>query len=536
MEFCSWLGSYKVEVLKMEDNEKEKRKQKDILNAGVAGATYETIQRLGDAAKQHYVAYSGVDNESGKALVKGLKQIANEKINPDYKFQNIHQQAGFAAEVKEVARSNAERIIKGDSTRKIRTDDLGRVNDPLYDTVNIDADGNILDGSGTQMKFLGASEKDPAGVGDATRALNKLQTKKFEKYLDKDAKIGVPSEQYDKIIQEANDKIKDLSRQLENQKNAGNAIQIQEIQKKIDKLEKIKRNLRKSSVSSKEAVSARLHPELSTAMDVAKISHRAGVQTAETAAIIGGSVSVVKNLVAVCKGEEEIGEAVVNVAKDTTSTAAVGYGTGFVGTTLKSAMQNSKSQYLRTLSKTNIAGTIVSFTVSASKTLSRYFKGEIDGVECLETLGEQGTGMVSAAVFSAVGQMAIPNLVLGGLIGGMAGYALSSATYGVLTQALKEEKLAHEQRIIIEKTCEEHIKMLREYRAEMEKIINDYLIDSMDIFRESFSELKSALAIGDVDRFVENANIITERFGKEAPFSSMEDFESKMIMGSTFKL
>ena len=147
----------------MEDNEKEKRKQKDILNAGVAGATYETIQRLGDAAKQHYVAYSGVDNESGKALVKGLKQIANEKINPDYKFQNIHQQAGFAAEVKEVARSNAERIIKGDSTRKIRTDDLGRVNDPLYDTVNIDADGNILDGSGTQMKFLGASEKDPAG-------------------------------------------------------------------------------------------------------------------------------------------------------------------------------------------------------------------------------------------------------------------------------------------------------------------------------------------------------------------------------------
>ena len=132
--------------------------------------------------------------------------------------------------------------------------------------------------------------------------------------------------------------------------------------------------------------------------------------------------------------------------------------------------------------------------------------------------------------------MAIPNLVLGGLIGGMAGYALSSATYGVLTQALKEEKLAHEQRIIIEKTCEEHIKMLREYRAEMEKIINDYLIDSMDIFRESFSEIKSALAIGDVDRFVENANIITERFGKEAPFSSMEDFESKMIMGSTFKL
>lgn len=520
----------------MYEKEEKKRKQKDLVNAGIAGAAYETVQKYGEAAKQHYVAYAGMDNESGQALVKGLEQISKEKINPEYKFQNIHQQAGFSAEVKEVARSNAEHIIKGDSSRKIRTDDLGRVNDPLYDTVTIDANGNIVDGSGVQMKFLGASEKDPTGAEDAVRALKKLQSKKFEKYLDQDAKIAVPSNQYDGMMHEADEKIKDLSGQLENQKSKGNTEQVQVLQKRIDKLEKIKQNLRKSSVSSDEAVFARMHPGLSTAVDVAQVSHQAGAQMAGMAAIIGGSASIIKNLVSVCKGEKEPGEAVLNVAWDTGTAAGVGYGTGFAGSILKGAMQNSKSQYAQVLSKTNVAGTIVAVTVSATKTFTRYFKGEIDGVECLETLGEEGTGMVSSAMFSVVGQVAIPIPVVGGLIGGMVGYAMSSAMYGVLTQSLKEEKLAHEQRIMIERACEEHIKMIREYRAEMEYIINEYLVESMDVFRESFTGIKDALAIDDVDWFIENTNTIKESFGGKASFSSMEDFNKKMMAGSTFKL
>ncbi|HIX80385.1 MAG TPA: hypothetical protein H9980_00200, partial [Candidatus Erysipelatoclostridium merdavium] len=222
----------------MDEDRNKKGKEDDLIRAGIAGASYETIQRYGDATKQHYVAYSGVDNETDTTLAKGLKQIAKEKINPDYKFQNVHQQAGFSAEVKDVARTNAEKIIDGDKTRKIRTDDLGRVNDPLYDTVSIDENGNIIDGTGNQMKFLGASEKDPTGAGDAARALNKLLSKKFEKYLEHDIKIDVPSDQYDKILQEANSKVEFLSKKLEFQKNTGNVEQVKKIQEKIDKLEK----------------------------------------------------------------------------------------------------------------------------------------------------------------------------------------------------------------------------------------------------------------------------------------------------------
>lgn len=79
-------------------------KQNRIRKAALEGANFEAVQRYGNAAKQHYVAYSGVDNEAGKQLSKGLKSISNSRVNHNYQSQNIKQQAGFSAEVKSVAR------------------------------------------------------------------------------------------------------------------------------------------------------------------------------------------------------------------------------------------------------------------------------------------------------------------------------------------------------------------------------------------------------------------------------------------------
>ena len=199
-------------------------------------------------------------------------------------------------------------------------------------------------------------------------------------------------------------------------------------------------------------------------------------------------------------------------------------------------MQNSASEYTRALAKINVAGTIVAVTVSASKTLSKYFKGEIDGTQCLEDLGEQGAGMIASSMFTVIGQTVIPIPVVGGLVGSMVGYALSSATYGILMNSLKEAKLAHEERVAIEKACEEHINMIREYRAQMNEIIEEYLSGAMEVFNDSFSGIKDALAIGDVDLFIESANNITSSFGGNKPFETMEEFNDKMLLGETFKI
>ena len=511
-------------------------KKNDLLNAAIVGGTYQTTQKYGDAVKQHFVAYSGRDNETGINLVKGLKDIAEGKINPDYEFQNISQQSGFAAEVKEVARSNAEAIINDDSTRKIRTDDLGRINDQLYDTLTIDKNGNIIDGTGEQIKFLGSSKDDPKGLGNAKRAFDKLSSKEFKKYLDNDAKIVVPPEQYQEILQEADAEINKLSSQLDRLKNSEKTEEFTKIENRIKDLKKLKENLKKASLTTEEAREARLSPKLSTAKDVLKLSHRAGLDAAQTASLIGGSVSIVKNITAVFKNEKNTGEAVRDVALDTGRAGALGYGTGFAGSIIKGAMQNSESTYIRALSKTNIAGTTVNIAITSTRILTNYFNGEIDGVQCLEMLGQEGVGMVASAMFATIGQIAIPIPVVGGLIGGMIGYALSSASYGLLLNALKEKEMAHKERMYIESVCAEHIKMIREYRLEIEKIINQYLSNKLEVFNEAFTGIKNALEIGDIDLFIENTNRITENFGGKPAFSTIDEFDKIMLTKTTIKI
>ena len=511
-------------------------KKNGLLNAAIVGGTYQTTQKYGDAVKQHFVAYSGRDNETGINLVKGLKDIAEGKINPDYEFQNISQQSGFAAEVKEVARSNAEAIINDDSTRKIRTDDLGRINDQLYDTLTIDKNGNIIDGTGEQIKFLGSSKDDPKGLGNAKRAFDKLSSKEFKKYLDNDAKIVVPPEQYQGILQEADAEINKLSSQLDRLKNSEKTEEFTKIENRIKDLKKLKENLKKASLTTEEAREARLSPKLSTAKDVLKLSHRAGLDAAQTASLIGGSVSIVKNITAVFKNEKNTGEAVRDVALDTGRAGALGYGTGFAGSIIKGAMQNSESTYIRALSKTNIAGTTVNIAITSTRILTNYFNGKIDGVQCLEMLGQEGVGMVASAMFATIGQIAIPIPVVGGLIGGMIGYALSSASYGLLLNALKEKEMAHKERMYIESVCAEHIKMIREYRLEIEKIINQYLSNKLEVFNEAFTGIKNALEIGDIDLFIENTNRITENFGGKPAFSTIDEFDEIMLAKTTIKI
>lgn len=515
----------------------EKERHDDLKNAVISGAAAETVQRYGAAAKEHFVAYSGVDNEAGKTLAKGLKSVSQERINPQYRYRNIHQQAGFSAEIKDVARENAKNIINGSADRKIRTDDLGRVNDPLFDHVKLDANGNPIKGTGAQMKFIGASEKDPTGAGAPKRAFTKLEkNKNFQKYLENDAKIEVPSDYYDGMQQAADARLEELQKELSKMQERGDTEQQKNLQAKIDKVQKIKQNLRESSLTSDEAVEARLHPAWSTAKDVTKISHEAGLNGAMFGATIGGTTAVVRNAVALVQGKVELDEAAKDVAIQTAGSAAMGYGTTFVGAALKGAMQNSTNEGVRTLAETNLPGTVVAVSVSTAKVMAKFVSGEIDGRECLEELGESGTTMVASAMFATIGQIAIPIPVVGGMIGGMVGYALASASYQTLMQALREKDMAAERRRIIEEECAQQIALIQEYRAQLEKDIHEYLVGQYETFNAAFGSIKDALEIGDVDGYIRGMNSITHALGGTTQFETVDEFNDFMEGDEAFLL
>ncbi len=202
-------------------------------------------------------------------------------------------------------------------------------------------------------------------------------------------------------------------------------------------------------------------------------------------------MSIITNIVASVKGDIEPEQAVVNVVKDTASSAAVGYGTGYATSVVSIAMNGAKSGYVKTLSKTSLPAAIVTATIGTTTVMTRYFKGELTGLECFEQLGEQGVGMISSALFSTLGGLAIP--VVGNIVGSMVGYAIASASYGTLLNSIKEAKASYEERVRVERECEEYIKLIREYRMEMEEHIKKYLMDNEAVFHKSFDDMKQWL-------------------------------------------
>lgn len=508
------------------DGKSRKEEEEKLLKIGIAGANSESVSRGGAAVKEFLVGYSGVDNETGKHLTKGLKDISKSKINPKYEEQNYKQQAGFSAENLEVSKTNAENILNGKKERKIRTDDLGRTNDQFEDHVLLDEHGNVIHGSGTQMKIVGSSPQETA---------DKLLSKKYDKYVENNTPIEVASDQYEPVKKELEQRIEKLDEQIKEQKARGNHEEVKKLEERKNRAEASKKQLRKSKVSMKEAMEARKNPRLATAKNIVKTSHVVAVEAAKTGALIGGASSLVQNIYLVAKGDKEISEAAGDVITTTAKSGLVGYGTTFTASALKGVMQNAKSGTIRSLSKTSLPGMIVTTGLTIKNSLLKYARGEIDGVEFLQSLGQDGAGMLSSAMFATIGQSLIPIPVVGGLIGSMVGYMISSAAYGVLLSSLQEAKLAREERIRVERECEEHIRMIREYRSEMQRLMESYLTEHQELFQSAFSEMKEAFEIGDIDGFISGTNLITEKLGKKALFQNMKEFEELMFSEETIK-
>ncbi|GAA7408211.1 hypothetical protein HpCK98_10340 [Helicobacter pylori] len=90
-----------------------------------------------------------------------LEEISKRKINPNYINQNINQQAGYSAEIKEQAHVNANNILAGKMGRLRQYDDLFSVqkaqvknlfpnhatpskNHEIVDYISVDEKGNVI--------------------------------------------------------------------------------------------------------------------------------------------------------------------------------------------------------------------------------------------------------------------------------------------------------------------------------------------------------------------------------------------------------
>lgn len=383
-----------------------------------------------------------IDDTGRRSL--SLNEISQYSINPEYRTTNIRQQAGFAAEVISTARENMQASVDGTGARSFRADDLpdsvrqelrdlgdtyeyATRNDQFVDRIRIYADGTF---DRIQTKFVGS---------DANSCFQRLRSNDFARYFEATIEgtdnrivdhVEIPRDYYDEIMESLipNERT-NLQQQLERVTESGNTNAIESVQARLSRLDAIESSIEPSTVTSREAIFARMHPRAYSAAMFARGTVVAGVReglegAAFTAAITAG-VSTIDNYRLYMNGEISIEDALSDIARDTGLAAAEGFIPDFVTGSVNYAFQNSSHTLLRSLSAYQVPSMVISFGIDSYDDFSNYAAGEITGLELAYELGDNAVQVLGAAA----GATALGPVPGGSLVGAIAGAALASKAY-----------------------------------------------------------------------------------------------------------
>ncbi|WP_181322843.1 hypothetical protein [Helicobacter pylori] len=516
----------------MKKDREKKQKYSNITDAAIVGSTSEESALYASANREHL------------SVLDKLEEISKRKINPNYINQNINQQAGYSAEIKEQAHVNANNILARKPERIVQYDDLSsgkkaqvkklfpnyatpKKNHELVDYISVDEKGNVIPGTLTQSKFVGRNGEE---------CFKKLLSKDYEKYFENGAKMKIARNHYGDFQRALNTRIKSLESQIAKQKGLGDFQKAAHLEEKLQKCKTIKTHTRPASITKAKAIEARLNPNLSTAKDVTRVSHQAGMNAAQTGALIGGGVSLVTNVwECVVNGKDPI-KAIKHTAIATLKGGALSYGSAFASSSLGGLMQSSANKVIQSLGKGSLPAMFVGACVANATVLTRYLSGKIDETELLKQLGKANTTLVSSGAMAVAGQALIPIPVVGVLVGGFVGAALSETFFNAFLKAREEIKLAHQRRIEIEKECRELIKLLGAYQNQFKEVFERYFHETTKFFNQNFDELERALCAGDADLAIGVNNKIQERLGQKPLFNNTQEFWELMNNGGKIEI
>lgn len=387
-------------------------------------------------------------------------------------------------------------------------------NHEIVDYISVDEKGDVIPGTLTQSKFVGRNGEE---------CFKKLLSKDYEKYFENGAKMKIARNHYGDFQRAVNTRIKSLESQIAKQKGLGDFQKAAHLEEKLQKCKTIKAHTRPASITKKEAIEARLNPNLSTAKDVTRVSHQAGMNAAQTGALIGGGVSPVTNVYeCIANGKDPI-KAIKHTAIATLKGGALSYGSTFASLSLGGLMQSSTNKIIQSLGKGSVPAMIVGACVANVTVLTRYFSGKIDKAELLKQLVKANTTLVSSGAMAVAGQALIPIPVVGALVGGFVGAILSETFFNAFLKAREEAKLARQRRIEIEKECREIIKHLEAYQNQFKEVFEKYFHETTKFFNQSFNELERASYAGDADLAIAVNNKSREWLGQKALFDNKQE-------------
>ena len=101
---------------------------------------------------------------------------------------------------------------------------------------------------------------------------------------------------------------------------------------------------------------------------------------------------------------------------------------------------------------------------------------------------------------------------------------------------MTEKQLAHEERVRIEAEVHEHIKILNAQKSEMEMVVTEYMEQRLEIIEQAFDQIELAILEDNSDLFISGNNMIQAMLGRQAQFTSQDEFDALMDVDDAFVL
>lgn len=276
------------------------------------------------------------------------------------------------------------------------------------------------------------------------------------------------------------------------------------------------------------------HAAFSSKIEWEQIKREMGVtstQAAAASALIGGAISVVKNGIAVSKGELELGQAAKQTARDTGVAGVRGAGTGAISVSIRTAAEKAG---IEALAKSSAATAIAAGIVDMGVTVLQYAKGDISGTQAVEKIGQTGVS-TSASMYAGAAAGAVFGPA-GAVVGSIAGYMIATGVYQSSLAILKEANLAEAEAQKVIALCDAAAAEMAKKREEFERLIAQKIAHQSKEMKACFRQIDASMA---ADRFVDTVVALegfAATFGKELKWSKFSEFDQEMKKGKPLVL
>ena len=266
-------------------------------------------------------------------------------------------------------------------------------------------------------------------------------------------------------------------------------------------------------------------------------AHEAAWEEARTIIPEMDTTALLKTIIQTLKEEPDKRNKKFKQAKDIIMNCGAVYIETFMHTAFNCYLEETDNEVLKKLSENDLGQEFVVITEQVAALVGSYMFHKISPQELREGLGSIQYDEAVAKIVEAMGledkvidqngaiQIANPLIAV----------AAFQEAYKIYCKALDNLELAREERARIEAECNESVRMMLDYREELNGRVSDYLTENIETFQEGFALMDQAILLNDSEGYIAGNVEIQKMLGYDIQFTNQEEFDDLMMSDDAFK-